>query len=164
LKVLLSLAIDFVITATAILPGLGIAYVANFQRTVLLVGKALVPAETLLVPEDLRVAITPRRLAVCNVLAWCLLGTLLVGCLIVGWYVLILPLLIFFGAGYSALVVAFSIVPKPGSDHYMEQIDRHLKLQLAASAAARDATRHDVLSGWERSVASLKGLKANADF
>ena len=118
--------IELVLTALLALIAIPIAYVANFQRTILLVGRRLGAEKRGLLPESLRSAITPRKLIVWNGIALLLLALLGVSCFVVGWYVLIVPLLLFVGISYSPLLLSFLFVPQPGHGHYLAQIWLHL--------------------------------------
>ncbi len=153
------LLFDLLLLAASLPPALAVAYAANFQRTVLLVSRKLVPEETVFIPPDLKRDITPRRLLLWNYAALASLCLLMVAAWTYGLLILLLPVLLFLGAG-SPLVVAFTLVRPAGSKKFMDRIVEDLRRKCRESSletrtgpgSSAHCSKKSATSDWSRKL------------
>jgi hypothetical protein len=129
-------------------------YLANFQTTVTRVGKRLAPGEVL-VPDDIRRAITPKYLSLLLWLTLCsVVAIFAVSILFARWLVLILLVLGMYGfMEATAWLDLPSWVPASGDGYYVG----HIRDELEGKRKRYLALGHT------ESAARMAELKANLD-
>ena len=143
---------------------IGFLYLANFQRTILLVGKKLAPEKGVLVPDELRRAITPRHLSLLTRSVYLAFGAILLWGIFSLEKLAVLLAAFFIGALYYFMFFGpVPYVPKPGARYYVDYIRNELEKKRRRYVGAGNFETAEKIAEWQARLDSIRNQTGAID-